>query len=54
MQAILKTEKTTILLLNSSYDLEVGAWDGQFGNQTHVEITVLNVNDMKPRFKQLK
>ncbi len=34
------------------YYLTVGAWDGQFSNETHVEISVKNVNDMKPQFKR--
>ncbi len=34
------------------YTLAVAAWDGEFSNQTTVEITVLNVNDMKPRFRE--
>ena len=36
------------------YNLVIGAWDGQFGNETNVEITVLNVNDMRPKFDQDK
>ena len=36
------------------YNLVVGAWDGQFGNETNVEITILNVNDMRPKFDQEK
>ena len=35
-----------------NYILTVQAWDGSFGNSTNVEISILNVNDMKPRFKQ--
>lgn len=34
------------------YFLTVQAWDGSFGNSTNVEISIINVNDMKPRFKQ--
>ena len=36
------------------YNLMVGAWDGSFSSQTHVEIKVLNVNDMKPQFQKKK
>ena len=36
------------------YNLVVGAWDGQFGNDTNVNITILNVNDMRPQFLQKK
>jgi hypothetical protein len=36
------------------YNLVIGAWDGQFGNETNVEITILNVNDMRPKFDQDK
>ena len=32
------------------YKLVVGAWDGQFGSDTEVNITILNVNDMRPQF----
>ena len=32
----------------------VGAWDGQFGNDTNVNITILNVNDMRPQFLEKK
>jgi len=32
----------------------VAAWDGEFGNKTNVEITVINVNDMKPKFEKEK
>ena len=34
------------------YTLVVGAWDGQFSSQTTVEIAILNVNDMTPKFSQ--
>ena len=34
------------------YRLRVTAWDGEFVNKTFVEITVKNVNDMKPQFDQ--
>jgi hypothetical protein len=36
------------------YNLVVAAWDGEFGNKTNVEITVINVNDMKPKFEKEK
>ena len=36
------------------YNLVVGAWDGQFGNDTNVNIKILNVNDMRPQFKKKK
>ena len=32
------------------YQLVVKAWDGQYSDDTLVQINVLNVNDMKPRF----
>ena len=32
------------------YNLRVSAWDGEYGNNTFVEINVKNVNDMKPQF----
>ena len=32
----------------------VGAWDGQFGTDTSVNIKILNVNDMRPEFKRKK
>lgn len=34
------------------YNLVVGAWDGQFGSETNVEIKILNVNDMRPKFSK--
>ena len=34
----------------SKYNLRVSAWDGEYGNKTFVEVTVKNVNDMKPQF----
>jgi hypothetical protein len=34
------------------YFLTIAAWDGQFKNETNVEIAVKNVNDMKPQFKR--
>ena len=36
------------------YTLTVDAFDGQFSNQTTVEISIKNVNDMKPQFKREK
>ena len=36
------------------YRLVVGAWDGQFGKDTTVNVTVLNVNDMRPQFAKDK
>ncbi len=36
------------------YRLVVGAWDGQYGSDTNVNITILNVNDMKPQFAKDK
>ena len=36
------------------YSLTVDAYDGQFSNQTTVEISIKNVNDMKPQFKRDK
>ena len=32
------------------YNLRVSAWDGEYGNNTFVEINIKNVNDMKPQF----
>ena len=36
------------------YRLVVGAWDGQFGSDTNVNITIINVNDVKPKFAKEK
>ena len=36
------------------YKLVVGAWDGQYGSNTTVNIKIMNVNDMKPVFKKDK
>ena len=36
------------------YKLVVGAWDGQFGSDTEVNITILNINDQRPQFAKEK
>ena len=36
------------------YTLLVRAWDGQFSNDTTVHIDILNVNDLRPQFKEQK
>ncbi|TRY62862.1 hypothetical protein TCAL_07709 [Tigriopus californicus] len=36
------------------YYLTIGAYDGEYSSETSVEITILNVNDMKPEFKRDK
>ena len=36
------------------YKLVVQAWDGQYGSDTEVNITILNVNDMRPQFEKEK
>jgi hypothetical protein len=36
------------------YTLLVRAWDGQFSNDTTVHIDILNVNDLRPQFKESK
>ena len=34
--------------------MKVGAWDGQYGSNTEVNITILNINDQKPQFEKEK
>ncbi len=36
------------------YTLLVRAWDGQYSNDTTVYIDILNVNDLRPQFKEAK